>query len=146
MKKLSSVIFLAFLLSGCVPGGFHEAVRGVEGKSTRILTDTRPGAAAREFACSSQDCREKVRKSLDEMGAYTYATEGDLTAVYVSERDTTPVGVFVTAVGEDKTRVEVSSPSTYAKDMVAQKLFDSLDRKLRSKKVDIQLDSVEGKK
>jgi hypothetical protein len=47
-------------------------------------------------------------------------------ALYVSEEDTTPVGVFLTERGKFRTLVEVSSPSTYGKEKIAQTIFDSL--------------------
>lgn len=133
-----------FALAGCA--GVKETVRGIAGNSTKVLYDTRAQAAAKEFPCGREECAAKVAEILMDMKAYVYAREGDLTAVFVSEEDTTPVGVFLVSADEGKTRIEVSSPSSFARDTVAQKLFTGLDMKLKVKKIDVQLDAIEGKR
>jgi len=144
MKKLMIAVACAGIVSGCVAGGMREAWRGFKGDSTKILLDTRPDAVTREFSCAHNDCGKKIEDSLKDMNAYVYAREGELTAVYVSVNDTTPVGIFVSDTGAEKTKIEVSSPSSFARDALSQKLFSSLDSKLKAKKIEVQLDAVEG--
>jgi hypothetical protein len=146
-RAFSTVLLLSILiLSGCSAAGFKETLRGIAGSSTQVLVDTRPGAVSREFTCGLEECAPKVSESLQEIKTYVYRREGALTAVFVSEQDTTPVGIFLSSPGAGKTLIEVSSASTTAKETVAQKLFASLDKKLKVKKIDVQLDAVEEKK
>lgn len=145
MKRLLITAACAGILTaGCVTGGVKEAWRGFKGDSTRVLSEARPSAVAREFTFGRNDCVKKVEESLKEMHAYVYAREGELIAVYVTEEDTTPVGIFISAAEGEQTRIEVSSPSSFARDALSAKLFASLDKKLKAKKIEVQLDAVEG--
>ena len=47
-------------------------------------------------------------------------------AVYFSESDTTPIGIFFKEIGANTTQMEVSSPSSYAKELIAERLFSVL--------------------
>ena len=143
MKRLIIVAVIAALCAGCGVT-MKEAGRGFLGTSTKILEDGRPRAISREFPCTGVECRKKVMALLKEMKAYIYRQEGDLIAMYVSSTDTTPVGVFVTEAG-GKAEVEVSSPSTYAREHVSRSVFAGLDKMFKQKKVNVQLDAVEGK-
>ncbi len=122
------VSVLCMAAAGCV--GLHETCRGIAGTSVKILEDKRPEAIARVFESDVNTVSGKIDKALEKMHAYIYARENDgqLVAVYVSESDTTPVGIFITREGGG-TRVEVSSPSGYAKETVAQNIFAELDAK-----------------
>jgi len=145
MKRVLIMAACAGILTaGCVTGGMKEAWRGFRGDSTKVLSDTRPSAVSREFMCGRGDCVKKVEESLKELKAYVYAREGELIAVYVSEEDTTPVGIFISAAEGEKARIEVSSPSSFARDALSAKLFASLEKKLKAKKIEVQLDAVEG--
>jgi hypothetical protein len=135
---------LCLALAGCA--GFGETIRGIEGNSTRVLYETRPQAAAKEFRCNPEDCRQKAGEILAEMKTYVYRREPGLIAVFVSETDTTPVGIFITPGEEESSRIEVSSPSSPARDAVSQKLFSALESRLKTKKIDVQLDTIEGKR
>ncbi|MDI6606544.1 MAG: hypothetical protein QME65_05345, partial [Candidatus Omnitrophota bacterium] len=75
-------------------------------------------------------CYNESKRILKEKGAYIYAEDPakKMIAAYVSETDTTPVGVFFKAVDDSHTQVEVSSPSTFGKEYISGKLFLSLDK------------------
>jgi len=47
----------------------------------------------------------------------------------MSASETTPVGIFFTEVDPLNTQVELSSPSTEAKEIESKKIFDFLDGK-----------------
>jgi hypothetical protein len=49
-------------------------------------------------------------------------------AIYLSEEDTTPVGIFLKEVDAFNTQVEVSSPSKFAKETVSNRIFASLSK------------------
>jgi hypothetical protein len=146
VRRIFALGFLfVFTITSCATAGFHEMLRGIAGNSTRILHDTRPNAVVREFACRLEECGPKVAAILTDMQAYVYAREPGLIAIYVSDQDTTPVGIFLSSAGIDTTKIEVSSPSTFARELISRKLFSSLEAKLKAKKIEVQLDAVEGK-
>ncbi|MFH0855834.1 MAG: hypothetical protein V1869_04950 [Candidatus Omnitrophota bacterium] len=117
---------LAVLLSGCVSP--KEAYRGFLGVSTKVLEDGRKDAIKKEFNLDLITCHNKVRSILKDTGSYIYADDlrKDMIAVYVSEEDTTPVGLFFTQLNKRETLIEVSSPSTYGKEKISGTVFDAL--------------------
>ncbi len=123
-------LFLLFsvfcFLSGC--SGFKEATRGFVGVSTKILEDKRGEAIKKDFSSDLPIIHKKIIDVLKKEGAYVYRDDlsRNLIALYLSETDTTPVGVFLTEVDKGNTRIEVSSPSTYGKEVIADIIFSSL--------------------
>jgi len=76
-------------------------------------------------------CLAKVKDILkkdEEAYIYSQDPQNKMLALYVSETDTTPVGIFFTEAGKEKTVIEISSPSTYAKELVAKKIFTVMDK------------------
>ena len=61
---------------------------------------------------------------------YVYANDPrkDLIAIYVSEEDTTPVGIFLKSIDANTTLIEISSPSTYAKETITKIVFSAFDK------------------
>ncbi len=130
MVKSAIILFLAaFFVSGCA--GMKEAAKGFAGISTKTLEEARPGATKKAYNMNFYTAHKKVKYILKAKGAYIYSDDPrvDLIAVYVSDTDTTPVGVFFTETGKDITLVEVSSPSTYAKETISKIVFNYLDGK-----------------
>lgn len=126
-------ILAALIFSGCAP--IKECTRGFFGVSTKVLEDKRPEALMQTFDTDYATVYEAAKKVLDKIHAYIYAEVKDkgLIAIYVSEEDTTPVGIFFSKVEENKTRVEVSSPSSFAKELITSKLFPGLLMELNKK-------------
>jgi hypothetical protein len=120
---MAVAVFAAAAVTGC------ETVRGVAGISTKILEDTRPEAQKRVFACDIEACYKKAEASLKKAKSYIYARDrkAHMIAAYMSETDTTPVGVFMTEQ-ESGTLVEVSSPSGFAREITAELLFADLEK------------------
>jgi hypothetical protein len=114
------------LLPGC--STLKEGTKCVMGVSTKVLEDNRKGAITRTFDYDYHATYNKSMEALKAMEAYVYykGAAGQLIAVYVSTSDTTPVGVFFKAVDNAHTQVEISSPSTYAKELIAKRLFARL--------------------
>ncbi|MCX5706852.1 MAG: hypothetical protein NTW13_04240 [Candidatus Omnitrophica bacterium] len=131
--KLFSLIFILFILTGCL--GVQEVARGVAGVSTKVLEDTRKDAIRKQFNFDLVTTHNKVRRILRDNGAYIYADDlgKDLIAVYVSEADTTPVGIFFKEINPQNTLIEVSSPSTFGKEFIAGLISDGLEGKLKPK-------------
>ena len=127
MKAVKLFLFFALfcLLGGC--SGLKEATRGFAGVSTKVLEDARPEAIKKDFSGNLEEIHGKITEILKKEGSYVY--KDDLTrnfiALYLSEEDTTPVGIFLTEV-DNKIRIEVSSPSTYGKEFIANIVFSSL--------------------
>ncbi len=120
---------------GCA--GLKERLKGVAGVSTREIEEARPRARGREFNCDFFSCYRKSEDVLKRQGAYIYARQKDLLALYVSDTDTTPVGVYFVQLDKLRTRVEVSSPSTYAKELISGGLFAGLEKAFVKKDVSV---------
>jgi hypothetical protein len=128
------VVLLALVLTGCA--SLSEGMKGVAGVSTKVLVDGRKDALVESFEYDYATCNTKVLAILDDLEAYIYAKDAfdHLIAVYVSAKDTTPVGIFLKTIDANKTQVEVSSPSTYAKEWMANKIFTALKESLKKQK------------
>lgn len=131
--KLFPVFFSLCFLSGCITA--QESVKGLLGVSTQVLEDNRKDALKKECSGDLISCHNKIKAILKENNAYIYADDlsNDMLALYVSQEDTTPVGVFLTELSNDKTGIEVCSPSTYGKETIAKILFSELDKSSTSK-------------
>lgn len=123
VTSLITILMLIFFMAGCQT--LKEAARGFAGVSTKILEDSRGTALKKTVNLGQDACYDKVEKMLKEGGSSIYAGPKDrsMIAIYVSDEDTTPVGIFFTKIDADKTQIEVSSPSSPAKEFIAQKLF-----------------------
>lgn len=134
--RYAIAVTVCLLLSGCAV--ISEGFKGITGLSTRSLERTRTSAVTDEFACSYAACQKLIRDEVRSMGSYIYADSPrkNLIAIYVSENDTTPVGIFLTEMDKETTRVEVSSPSTRAKELISGRLFARLKMKLAGARSD----------
>jgi hypothetical protein len=117
--------FIVFV-SGCA--GLREFGRGIAGTSTKILEQGRGSAVTATFNLNREACYTQTRDFLDLTNAYIYARDAQQTmlAIYVSQADTTPVGIFFKSTDDTHTVVEVTSPSTQAKEFIATRLFQVL--------------------
>jgi hypothetical protein len=115
------------LFTGCA--GMKEVVRSVAGTSTREVEKSRKNSIKKVFKCDYFTCYAKTQDALKRIGAYVYAEdkEKDLIAIYVSEKDTTPVGLFFQDIDNTHTQIEISSPSSFARDSIAEKIFANLE-------------------
>ncbi|MEW6074819.1 MAG: hypothetical protein AB1530_00775 [Candidatus Omnitrophota bacterium] len=122
-------VLAAAILSGCA--GVKEGAKGFLGISTRELERGRKDAVSKAFQCAPSDCYDTILTTLKEIGAYVYAKDSNkkMVAVYVSQTDTTPVGIFLTEENKAAVRIEVSSPNSYAKEFIAGKVFIALEKR-----------------
>ncbi|TRZ96278.1 hypothetical protein D4R78_01355 [bacterium] len=118
--------WLSVSLAGCVT--LKEAAKGVLGVSTKALEDNRKDAIKKTFNYDYNTCYSRAKEILKENKAYIYCEDPrrNLLAIYVSEKDTTAVGLFFKAIDQAHTQIEVSSGSTYAKELISDKLFKAL--------------------
>ena len=125
-KGVAVCIAVAVVCSGCA--SFKEKAKGILGISTKSLEELRPSAATKIFPLDHGVCYNRTKAALAAMHAYIYAQDAQQTmiAVYASEQDTTPVGVFFKSITASTTQVEVSSPSSEERDNFSDKLFSIL--------------------
>ncbi len=123
--------FYIFNFIGCAT--VKETAKGIAGVSTKVLEDARKDAVIKKFNYDYNTCYNKVEGILTQIGAYIYAKDNkkQMIAIYVSEADTTPVGLFLKAIDANNTQIEVSSPSTYAKEFIAKSVFLALEKSLK---------------
>jgi len=119
-------VFCFIILCGCA--SLSEGFKGLAGVSTKVLEDNRQSAIAKTFNYGYFECYTKTLDILNDIGAYIYAgnIKKHMLAIYVSETDTTPVGIFFKEISGTKTEIEVSSASTYAKELISKKIFENL--------------------
>jgi len=127
--QIISGALILLLAGGCAQ--VKEACRGIAGTSTKILEEHVSDAIAKEFAFDLATCTLKTRQALTAAGSYVYAEDAkrQLIAVYVSESDTTPVGLFFKEKGKSRTQILFSSPSTYARELIAGRVEKALAAK-----------------
>ena len=133
---------LATVLLGC--STVKEMARGFMGVSTQVLEEKRKDALKKSFALDYNGCYVKVKEILKgseqvkESPIYAEDAKKKMIAVYFTQADTTPVGIFFTEEA-NKTLIEVSSPSTYAKEEIANRIFTGIDAlSLKEKKTDVK--------
>jgi hypothetical protein len=120
---------LLFIISTAGCASMKEAARGFVGISTKSLEDARKDAVKNTFSYDYKTSYTKVESVLKEKGSYIYSQDSQkkMIAIYVSELDTTPVGIFFTKIDANNTQIEVSSPSTSAKELISNRIFSALE-------------------
>ncbi|MBI4707488.1 MAG: hypothetical protein HY761_06150 [Candidatus Omnitrophica bacterium] len=129
-KKIMVIGLLGCWVIGlCGCASMKETAKGIAGISTKVLEENRQYALFKIFDYDYNTCYNKVKDILKENGCYIYAEEPkkQLIAFYVSETDTTPVGIFFNELSSRKTQVEIVSQSTYSKESIAKIIFSGLE-------------------
>lgn len=123
MRFIIYVLLFVVSVSGCA--AIKETAKGVAGVSIKALDEGRANAIKKTFSRDYAGLYAKTLDSLKSIGAYVYARDikKKMIAVYVSDTDTTPVGIFFQEIDKNNTQVEVSSLSPPAKEFIAGKLF-----------------------
>ncbi len=131
-------LLIATLL-GCA--SVMETAKGIAGVSTKVLEDNRKSAITKTFNYDYFNCYTKTLDILKRIDTYIYVQDikKHMIAIYVSEEDTTPVGLFFREIDKNNTQVEVSSPSTYAKEFISEKVFSVLDKTITLEKLEVQV-------
>ncbi len=144
VKRSYSIILLFYcsiVLLGCAT--IIEGTKGFMGISTRSLEKARKDAIIKTFNYDYFTCYTKTLDILKSMQAYIYtqSIKKHMIAIYVSEQDTTPVGLFFKEIDATNTQVEVSSLSTYAKEFISGKVFSVLDKKITLEELEAQINA-----
>lgn len=151
MKRLRRCWIIALLgycvvvLLGCAT--IIEGAKGFMGISTKALEKARKDAVIMTFNYDYFTCYTKTLDILKLMGAYIYVQniKKHMIAIYVSEADTTPVGLFFKEIDAANTQVEVSSPSTYAKEFISGKLSSVLGKKMTLEELETEIHAQKAK-
>jgi len=127
--KTILALTLIILISGCT--SLKETYKGFIGVSTKELEAGRQSAIKKTFDYDYFTSFTKVLDILKDMNAYIYDKDikNHIIAIYVSQEDTTPVGIFFKEIGSSATQIEVSSPSKFTKEYIAENLFKALGKK-----------------
>lgn len=124
---------LSTVLLGCAT--IKEMGKGFAGISTKVLEDKRKDALKKSFTLDYNSCYSKVKDILNKKGKespiYAQDSRKKMIALYLSQTDTTPIGIFFTEETKNKTLIEVSSPSIYAKEFIAKNIFTGIDALLK---------------
>ncbi len=147
-KRYIGIILLGYwvmALSGCHT--LEEGTKGFLGVSTRSLEEARGKAITQTFNYDYATCYTMTRDILKTMKTYIYSQgmKKHMIAVYVSQRDTTPVGIFFKETDAANTQVEVSSLSTYAKEFTSKRIFSVLDKKMTLQELEAEANAKEEK-
>ena len=149
IRGAAAACCIVMFLSGCA--GLQETAKGVAGVSTKVLEDGRSSAIKKTFSVDYAKCRDAVNEVLAENKVYVYARneKKKMIAFYLTESDTTPVGVFFTARNDSSTEVAVSSPSRYSKEFIADKIaarFEKMSKPVRGQPAAVSADQPVQKK
>jgi len=128
MLNKSFIIFLGItFLSGCA--ALTQGAKGIAGLSTKEIEVSRKDAVKKDYNYDYKTCFNKAKEILNKKGAYIYAQsiKRHMIAVFVSQSDTTPVGLYFKEIDATHTSIEFSSPSTYAKELIAAKVSRGLN-------------------
>ena len=119
--------FCIFNSIGCTT--IEETAKGVAGLSTQALEQGRKDAITKTFDYDYFTCYAKTWDTLKRIKAYPYAhgIKRHMIAIYISEEDTTPVGLFFKEIDAAHTQIEVSSQSLYAKELISKRVFLGLE-------------------
>lgn len=126
------ILSVILVVSGC--SSLKEAARGIAGISTKQLEELRNEAEVKEFDYDLSTSYERIKGILVKQGSYIYTDDKkkQLIAIYVSSDDTTPVGIFYSLAAPGRTKIEVASPSTYAKELIANRLFSKMEKTIKT--------------
>ncbi len=123
------IVFTAVLLGGCAQTA--EFSKTIWGSSTRSLEKARVNALVRNYDQPVSRCYDEVIKASEESKFHVFIdNKPKATIVLMGIKgavNTTEVGVFFSELADGKTKVYISSLSSNAKRIVAQKIFNKLD-------------------
>ncbi|MGD9015390.1 MAG: hypothetical protein PVI33_05155 [Candidatus Omnitrophota bacterium] len=109
------------VLAGCA--SLKQGIRGFLGISTKEIENARVQAIVKIVDYDYASCYKMVEARLAEIKSYIYTRRADLIAVYISQTDTTPAGVFFREVDNQKTEIAIASPASDTKEYLADKIF-----------------------
>ncbi len=130
-NRFKEILLIATLIgiiifSGCTC--LKERLKGFLAISTRELEQGRAEAIVKIVDYDFKDCYQKIERILADIGSYVYSKKSDLIAVYISQVDTTPAGIFFKEIDTNRTQLEIVSPAKDTKEYLAQEIFSALQK------------------
>ena len=136
MKRIFILMCISIYISGC--SWVVDLPRSLWGSSIRVLSEKRSEAETQVFSCSREACFESVLAMTLPYGAEDRG--GDKFVLFAQDKrkqymiimgvpgsvDTTEVGVFFDLSDDARTKVELSSLSSRAKQAAAEIIFGKL--------------------
>ncbi|MFQ5952671.1 MAG: hypothetical protein ACE5JK_04620 [Candidatus Omnitrophota bacterium] len=127
---ISTALLVAFLLSGCAT--FSTDVDALFGMGIQDLEEARDKGVEKTFSISVDSAFDKIKKIAKDNKLTVYQTskrKGYIIAMgFHKEVDTTRVGIFLESVGENKTRITLSSLSSSALSKAEKIIFGNLEK------------------
>jgi len=120
---ISATAVVSFIIfSGCA--SLQESARGVLGTSVKEVEQSRNKSVKLVIPGDYNTAYESVLSELKKEGRYIYRRDRKehLIAFYMSNENTTVAGVFLNDLGTGKTEIEIASPSSYARNLLAESL------------------------
>lgn len=129
-----SIAVVVVLLGGCAQTA--EFSRTIWGSSTRALEKARVNALVRNYNQPVSRCYDEVIKASEESKFHVFIDNKPKATIVLmgitGAVNTTEVGVFFSELADGQTKVYISSLSSNAKRIVADKIFAHLDEVLGS--------------
>lgn len=127
--KAVLVFLVAVVLSGCA--GLKDVPATIWGSSTRVLEDKRSNTLSKTYEKGYWECFRTAVRVLEKK-KYVIFKKDEVRGLMIvmgipGAVNTTEVGVFVVELGEQQTRIELTSLSTNAKRRLAKSLFNGID-------------------
>lgn len=117
------------LLVGCAP--IIEISKKIWGSSTQNLEEARVNGIVRVYSASVERCFEETIKESEEQKYVVFIADKKKAMIVLmgikGSVNTTRVGVFFSEMSDNQTKIYVTSLSTNAKRIVAEKLYTKLD-------------------
>ena len=141
MKKILTtlIIICIFFCNGCTQQ-VMEPFKTVWGSSTRALDHARDEAISKIYSCSFDICYDAVLNIVKKAEYVIFINDRVKKHIVVmgikGNVNTTEVGIFFDTMEAFKTKIDISSLSSSAKEKVAQVIFDGLDKKFKKDTVE----------
>jgi hypothetical protein len=124
MRRILIIGLLGYWVLGLVGCAcVKEGIKQFLAISTKEIENVRDKAIVRIVDYDYFSCYRMVEERLSEIGSHIYARKKDLIAVYISQTDTTPAGIFFKEIDMTKTELSIASPAADTKEYLAEKIF-----------------------
>ncbi|MBU0895296.1 MAG: hypothetical protein KJ584_01730 [Candidatus Omnitrophica bacterium] len=122
MRNIIAVSVMCLFVCGCATS--CNVWREIAGTSIKGVEDARVDAMKKILNYDYKTCYEKVEAFLKKMPYVSvYYKDKGMIAIYVTNPNTTSVGIFFAVTDAGHTQVDVSSESTPTKEWVANSIF-----------------------
>jgi hypothetical protein len=127
--RIIGILILVLAFAGCAH--VEEFSKTVWGSSTRALEEARVNGIIKTYNCTVDRCYDEALKAAED-AKYTIFINNKSKATIVvmgikGSVNTTEVGIFFSDISDTQTKIYISSLSSNAKRLVAQRILPKLD-------------------